>query len=175
MTTTFTPAPSCSPPYHVQFGRSELSLVDVGDKSYSETSVFIAMAGPCTTTEASLDGCVPSGSAIESQHDAFYSTWNSIPRAGITINYYSPGTICPSGYYTVGVATKSAEGAVSSSGSLFVAADNIRAELSDYFTEVDSNVVLENLIRGESAIGCCPRFAFLPPCTLPSKRNTVWG
>lgn len=119
----------------------------------------------------SLDGCVPSGSVLDSQYDAFYSTWDTMPASHYTINYYSPGMICPSGYYTVGVATKSAEGAVSSSGSVFVPADPIRAEFTVALAELAPNVVLENLIPGESAIGCCPRFVLLLACS--SKRKNA--
>lgn len=151
VTTTFTPAPSCSGPYAIEIGLYDEAFAENGTDA---TSTFQFYGTPCANTLKSRASCIPSGSLVDSQLNAYISTHSGAPNTQFKLNYYSPGFICPFGYSTVGIATKSTAGAISSSGPAFVPSD---VEVSG--EDSMPNVLLQNLLEGESAVLCCPRFA----------------
>ena len=90
--------------------------------------------------------CNPSGSVIQS----IISAQNNNAAAADVIVYHSPGLVCPSGWATVGAAAKLNPMSTSTSGAF-----NPSVPLLDVF--------MSALDPGETAILCCPRFAFLLP------------
>lgn len=156
MTTTFTPAPTCSGPFNLGFGRYYEEPMPAN--TTSTTEILAIYGSPCGDTVVSLDGCIPSGSVLESEYSAWAKTHSGIPRRQYTLPYYSPGMVCPLDYSTVGIATKSTGGAVSSSGPAFVPPSDWQVEYG--LNAITPNVLLQNLYEGESAILCCPRFVF---------------
>lgn len=157
VTTTFTPAPSCSGPYNVEIGRYEEVPID---DTTSVSSSLAWIGSPCENTGARFANCIPSGSVVDSQFSAFWTRPSPVPTRRFAIDYYSPGFICPSGYSTVGVATKSTGGSVSSSGPAFVPRSADPWVIENVLEDVTPNVLLQSLDEGESAVLCCPRFAF---------------
>lgn len=155
MTTAFTPASTCSGPFNVGFGRYYEEPLD--GNTTSTTKILDIYGSPCVNSIASFDGCIPSGSVIASEYSAYAKTHSGIPRRQYTLPYYSPGLVCPLDYSTVGIATKSTGGAVSSSGPAFVPPSDWQVEYG--LNEITPNVLLQNLYEGEHVILCCPRFA----------------
>ncbi|KAJ4393322.1 hypothetical protein N0V93_002530 [Gnomoniopsis smithogilvyi] len=154
VTTTFTPAPSCSGPYNVEIGMYREAFA--GENITSLVSSFELYGPPCTDAVAPLANCIPSGSLVDSQRNAFTSTHSGAPNTHYRIDYYSPGLICPSGYSTVGHATKSTSGAVSSSGPAFVPENEDFWLANNPLEDLAPNILLQNLFEGESAVLCCP-------------------
>lgn len=114
--------------------------------------------------------CVPSGGALDSQNvkDGF--------RANSRFDYFSPGLHCPHGWATVGVATRNAEGVITSSGPAFTFASSTVTVDEDHTSSTfrsTSTAILESdmgsfaypgrhgllaaMDRGETAVMCCPR------------------
>lgn len=114
---------------------------------------------PCGVPYASESGCVPSGSLLDSRWNSLTSSLAGRPLTQGQLAYYSPASICPYGYETVGSATKSSGGNVSSSGAAFVLPSPL-PEAFEFFDLHDPrpNVLLEAMLEGEQAILCCPRY-----------------
>lgn len=156
LTTTYTAPSSCSTSYNqIAIGQN---LTD--DESHS--TFFFPTGNPCGPA-SSIGNCVPSGTAL----DQWYTSWeaNPDPRSAYRVDYYSPGLVCPSGYATVGSATKLDGGAVTSSGPGFVLSTALptNAVWLERLQEVAPNVLLQAMDEEETAILCCPRYEG-PPC-----------
>lgn len=129
VTTTFTPAPSCT-----ATDRLELGLV-VGDYTQVQYSVS------CSTT-GDWD-CVPPGTTTSA---ASYDESLWVGTAG----YYSPGLHCPSGWATVGMAARH-DSSLSTSGFLTTSTKKI-----PYFEEPAS--LLASILEPSQTMAlCCPR------------------
>lgn len=162
LTTTFTPAPSCSTQY---LGLEINQIYDLGGEvsgNFSTTSTTDLYYGTlCGVPYASVSGCLPSGGRLDSYYNSVTSSLSGRPFLQGEVAYYSPGFICPHGYETVATATKSSGGNVSSSGAAFVLPSTSpeNGVLIDLF-DPPPNVLLEAMLEGEQAILCCPRYAF---------------
>ncbi|KAK0727712.1 hypothetical protein B0T26DRAFT_748021 [Lasiosphaeria miniovina] len=105
--------------------------------------------------------CYPSGSQLDAAASAAYNTFGVHPKAA----YFSPGLVCPSGWKTVGVAARAADGSISASG-IFVAPTLTTAPSSDQaatdstlgtlFYNPVVNAFTAALDLGETAAACCP-------------------
>jgi hypothetical protein len=152
LTTTFTAPPACfTEARNVQLG----SYVEYENSSMSLT----ILAGTCGTasTKASTEYCFPS----EAKTDWVYATFDTRNPAGVTtIDYFSPGIICPSGYATVGLTTKASGGSVTSSGAAFVPTSSVFTSGSPlaFFRNPRPNILLQALSEEETAVLCCPRY-----------------
>lgn len=129
------------------------------------SSQFVGLGGICGTTPATYGDCLPSGKKIDSIFSTTSDLTAFVPTS--TAVYFSPGLACPSGYDTVGLATKSAGGNISSSGPGFTYPYPLpTATARDLMDEEDlililqntpSNALLNAMAEGETAIICCPR------------------
>ncbi|KAF3765657.1 hypothetical protein M406DRAFT_329546 [Cryphonectria parasitica EP155] len=144
LTTTFTPAPSCT-------SHSEIWIVS--DYTYSDSAMWDYVGHICGTAFASAAGCVPSGSAVDSD----YAAYTAAPSAS-SAEYYSPGLVCPSGWSTIGLATKVDNGSVETTGPAFVSSFPTSGPLVDldYLENPLGNAMVEAMDAGETAVLCCP-------------------
>ncbi|KAJ0125263.1 hypothetical protein J7T55_006608 [Diaporthe amygdali] len=145
LTTTYTAPPSCSTDnVYIQIGET---FVDSGT---NDTRIFpVGMA--CNEPVPSFGSCLPSGAKLD---EAYSSVDTDQVSAGYTVAYYSPGLVCPSGWSTVGVATKTEGGSITSSGPGFV---NPSPEPDfTYVNNVGPNVLLAGMDEGDAAVLCCP-------------------
>lgn len=99
--------------------------------------------------------CYPSGSAIDSGLASL--DWEN-PAKGFTIDYFSPGIVCPTGWTTAGVATKSEGGSITSSGPAFVlpTTESIGSRFHIYVNPTP-NILIGAMDPEETAVLCCPR------------------
>lgn len=131
----------------------------------STTSEVPFLFGRLCDEYSSIGNCLPSGSAMDSMYNSWAS--RSDPRSQHRIDYYSPGLVCPSDYTTAGLATKLEDGAITSSGPAFAyprstvtpTGGDVGYEL-DQYEVLRPYVVLGAMGPGETAILCCPRYAF---------------
>lgn len=109
----------------------------------------------CGQPYPTIGSCLPSGAKL----DEYYGSIDTdVVQTGTTLAYYSPGLACPSGWDTVGVATKTDGGSITSSGVGFArpsSYDDIE-DLS-YVQNVGPNVILAGMDDGDAAVLCCPR------------------
>ena len=139
LTTTFTAAPSCA---------TESKFLQIAP---SESPDGFAYSIGCDITKSTFGQCYPSGATVDS-HRARLTT----DVAYNEIGYYSPGVICPSGWNTVGVATKAKDGALSTSGA-FSPAHPLPSRVEGIFFDPPLNVLMGAIDPGETAVLCCPR------------------
>ncbi|PSR99235.1 hypothetical protein BD289DRAFT_47724 [Coniella lustricola] len=173
VTTVFTPAPSCSSIHYngVEIGE----YVSVENYLYSDSaalpanstsSLFRFIGNDCAFTSITIGDCLPSGSVLD-------SVWMSLQTSSReeqeiltpTLAYYSPALDCPKDWSTVGLATKLANGSVTSTGPAFgiVDAETIyqasstttQVRLSD-LENPPPNAILNAMGPGETAVLCCP-------------------
>lgn len=119
--------------------------------------------GNLCSSDASAADCRPSGSALDSLYSSYLA--DPGPLSG-EVAYYSPGLMCPSGYATVGLATKLADGSATSSGDAFPqAGDDDDDDDSASFDLLNPglNALVEAMGPGETAIVCCPRYVWSSP------------
>ena len=100
--------------------------------------------------------CNPNGSVIRSIDS---SANGANPTAGEIIVYHSPGLICPYGWTTAGSGTKVNPTSISVSGA-FNVSNELPADQGLDFFEPELGVLLDALDPSETAVLCCPRFAF---------------
>lgn len=165
VTTTFTPAPSCTASDRVLLGY----LNPTGN------NLYLAYATEPTSTP-DFKGCTPTPSptttdSVESsvhitsdeQMSAFMA--HRIDWRGFGA-YYSPGLHCPSGWETMGTAARDASSSLSSSG-VFVptkASTSTQSYSTDdmyyyMFNYEDPASVLKDLLEPkETMVACCPRY-----------------
>ncbi|KAK6077034.1 hypothetical protein SCUP515_05217 [Seiridium cupressi] len=152
LTTTYTAPASCfTEPTNIELGRSIK-----GSDNSSTLAIFGGTCAAPSSTGVSIGDCLPSGSEYDKAYAAL-DTNN--PAAGFTIDYYSPGLFCPSGYETVGVASKTGGGSITSSGSAFVLPSAVTIRASGAYNlgrNPAPNVLLQGLNDGETAVICCP-------------------
>ncbi|KAF3388430.1 hypothetical protein F1880_003237 [Penicillium rolfsii] len=147
LTTTFTPAPSCT-------GSEAISLGYISDDQVS----IIAHA-QCTKNLALGDSCFP---AVTTTQTTFSAPPSSAHWEGIG-GYYSPGLYCPQGWETIGIAGRNAANSLSSSGVLSttpvvtVSSSGISTKASPMPTDVYPAVVLKGILEPEQTMAlCCP-------------------
>lgn len=111
--------------------------------------------------------CNPNGNVIRS---IISSADSSNPQVGYIIVYHSPGLICPSGWSTAGSAARANPTSVNVAGAFNASIEvpSLPSGAPLEFFEPELDVFLAALDPGETAIACCPRFAFLFP-TLAQK------
>ena len=137
LTTTFTPPTSCA---------TVTSNVAIGESSLIPNLVTGVECSPMYDWS-----CVPTGT-ITSLPKA-YTALELNPKAVYERGYLSPGLYCPSGWATVGVASRDGHKPVNSSG---VVAEPTSVGLEDY--NLPDNVFMQMLEPSETAVWCCPRF-----------------
>ncbi|OOQ88766.1 hypothetical protein PEBR_11350 [Penicillium brasilianum] len=137
LTTTFTPAPSCS-------GTSHIGLGTIKDDIFAyeyynvqcETTAWPDCAPPSTVTP----------SPTTSLADGYDDTWTA--SVG---NYYSPGLYCPSGWETVGLAGRDGDEAYTTSGAMSYGTSHWTPDF-DYMP----TLLAKNLKPSETVALCCP-------------------
>jgi hypothetical protein len=146
LTTTFTAPASCATAYQIR-----IAPVD-------DPANFLGLAADCNYLAP--DDCHPYGSVLNS---IVSSARVANPISANILEYQSPGLVCPSGWATVGAATKLSPTSTSISGALNVSGE-VPNNVSEFFPPY-LDVFLDALDPSETAIACCPR---LSP-TLASK------
>lgn len=147
LTTTYTAPSSCS----TLLGDIEIAI---STTDFDTNSTVIGLWGePCGETIATVGSCLPSGAKM----DSIMSTLDTNnPQAGYTVEYFSPGLVCPSGWETAGVATKVDGGSITSSGPGFVDPYPTSSFDVNFLENFSPNVLLAGMAEGETAILCCP-------------------
>lgn len=147
LTTTYTPAPSCT-----ASDRLGLGYINHG-------YVYIGYGVQCTS-DVKFEDCLPTATATAT---SFPEPPTDDGWAGIG-GYYSPGLYCPSGWETVGVAARDASSSLSSSGILSTtpAVTMSSSDPMSYYyataTWDDPATLLKNHLEPEQTMAvCCPR------------------
>jgi hypothetical protein len=131
ITTTFTPAPSCT-------ATDRLSLAVIyGDMTRVEFQVG------CPTQTSDWD-CMPPGTTTS-------ATWYDEEKWVGTAGYYSPGLYCPSGWETIGMAARG-EKSLSTSG--FLTTSDMKAP----YYEEPATLLASLLEPSQTMALCCPRY-----------------
>lgn len=148
MTTTYTAPSSCSTDFaYVQIGQNLI------DSNLNMSSVLVQGA-PCDQPFPTIGSCLPSGAKLDEDYSSIDT--NTV-QTETTLGYYSPGMICPSGWETVGVATKTEGGSITSSGPGFTRPTQFDDVEVSYVYNVGPNVLLAGMDEGDAAVLCCPR------------------
>lgn len=156
MTTTYTAPPSCSTDFsYVQIGQTWT------DSDTNATSV-VPVGISCDQPYPTVGSCLPSGAKLDEDYS---SIGTDVVQTGYTLGYYSPGLACPSGWDTVGVATKTGGGSITSSGVGFASPSPLDEVDLSYVQNVGPNVILAGMDDGDAAVLCCPR------CVSVLRRN----
>jgi hypothetical protein len=148
LTTTYTAPSACSTDYeYIYIGKNYF------DPDLNTSSVYLQGA-PCNQTVPAVGSCLPSGAKLD---EAYSTVDTDMVQTATTLGYYSPGIICPSGWETVGVATKTQGGAITSSGPGFAPPTPVQDLDLSYISNVGPNVLLAAMEEGDAAVLCCPR------------------
>lgn len=141
LTTTFTAPSSCS-------------TIDSGFTAVAYKQDVTAILYD-TSCEVEYDGwdCYPEGSAPSPT----VTTVNLADTFKYT--YFSPGIYCPSGWKTVGVASRDGDKPVTSSGA-FANDTVIPTHIAGVFPNA-ANVLMQALDPSETAVLCCPRYVYI--------------
>ncbi|KAJ5975023.1 hypothetical protein N7481_008730 [Penicillium waksmanii] len=160
ITTTFTPAPSCTASGRMMLGY----LVD--DGNYLNLKY-----GAEPTLRIKFDGCTPSPSPTttatpettihhlsEAQKSAFAAQYVDWVNRDF---YYSPGLHCPSDWETIGLVARDASSSLSSSGIYFATTTTTTDTKDDYYYyrndyEYPASVLKGILEPKETMVACCP-------------------
>lgn len=134
ITTTFTPAPSCT-------ATDRLTLAFIMD-DMTQPQFQVG----CPTSTSDWD-CVPPGTTTSA---VWYDEKKWVALAG----YYSPGLYCPSSWETIGMAARG-EASLTTSGFLTTSEDKI-----PYYEEPVT--LLASLLEPSQTLAlCCPRYVFI--------------
>lgn len=166
ITSTFTPAPSCTGPDRVGIGY----VNPTGDILNVE---FLTQA----TTKFDFDSCTPTTTPPPTESESVMTTIHHPNKQQISEfmahqvswrawgHYYSPGLYCPSGWETIGVVARDGGSSLSSSG-IYVpttASTSTRSYSTDdfyyyMFNYEDKASVLKGILGPkETMAACCPR------------------
>lgn len=147
LTTTYTPAPSCTSTDRLFIGyvNHDRVIPEYRVQCTSDVNLYACLPTPTTTITKLPDPPTSHG-------------W-----AGIG-DYYSPGLYCPSGWETVGVAGRDASSSLSSSGILSTR-PAITFSSSDPYslyyataTWTDAATIMKNELAPQQTMAvCCPR------------------
>jgi hypothetical protein len=131
ITTTFTPAPSCT-------ATDRISLAVIyDDMTRAEFQVG------CPTSTSDWD-CMPPGTTTS-------ATWYDEEKWVGTAGYYSPGLYCPSGWETIGMAARG-EKSLSTSGFLTT------SDMKVPYYEEPATLLASLLEPSQTMALCCPRY-----------------
>lgn len=147
LTTTFTPAPSCT-----ASDRLSLGYINHG-------YVYLEYGVQCTS-DVHYHDCLPTATTTVT---TMPTPPNEKPWVGIG-GYYSPGLYCPSGWETVGVAACDASSTLTSSGILSTtpAVTFSSSDPMSYYYETatwdDPATLLKSVLEPSQTMAvCCPR------------------
>jgi len=163
ITTTFTPAPTCTVSEYVGLGY----LVSSGDYlmlNYNTEAKLAPSYSGCTPTTTPSVTASPISTGYftsEEQISAFEAERISWRAYGA---YYSPAMYCPSGWSTIGMAGRDASGTLTSSG-IYVptkSTSTVSYPTSDFyyymFNYEDKASVLKDILKPKETMAmCCPR------------------
>ncbi|TDZ68130.1 hypothetical protein CTRI78_v002445 [Colletotrichum trifolii] len=145
LTTVFTAPPACATP------TAPVRLGYKADDSGDEAWGSFMWSNNCD--DIPLGDCHASGSLLDAQYSDY------LTKGGITgmgnLGYFSPASQCPDGHTTAGVASKGADGKVSSSGMFVPPVVTRRPEDAFLIMNPVANVFMEALEEGEKAVVCC--------------------
>lgn len=151
LTTTYTPAPSCTSTDRLFLGYVNHGRVvsGYGVQCTSHVNYFACAPTPTTTITELPD---------PPTHDGWAGSW-----AGIG-GYYSPGLYCPSGWETIGIAARDASSSLSSSGILSTP-PAIAISSSDPYSfyyatatwDYAATIMKRELAPQQTMAVCCPR------------------
>jgi hypothetical protein len=139
LTTTFTPAPSCTGTAHTELGTISDGFAHGMYSVQCETTEWPECSPPATTTPPPA----PTGDV----------TLDDDPWTSSVGNYYSPGLICPSGWETVGQAARDGDKPYTTSGAMSFGASTWVPSFPYMPT-----LLAKNLKPSETVALCCPRY-----------------
>lgn len=138
LTTTFTPPPSCATATpHVVLGIASAPSIIQWDATCSQGAIWKG------------DTCYPQGTGIP-------QIAADNPLGALQVLYFSPGLHCPSGWTSAGIAARSADGPVSSSGAfspVYSLPTSGPRPIFPFWPEA----MIQILEPNETAVACCPR------------------
>ncbi|KAJ5094255.1 hypothetical protein N7456_010116 [Penicillium angulare] len=138
LTTTYTPPASCT---------TATNNVVLGITSYPGIEF---MGVSCDTPD--YGDCIPTGSSKSKSQASGYLDPRSLYQAG----YFSPGIYCPSGWNTVGIASRDGNASVTSGG-VFSPSTSVPTHVTrGERINNPANVLMQILDPSETAILCCP-------------------
>lgn len=112
----------------------------------------------CLTSRRSSSDCWPSGSALD---EDWTSNSRGMDHGAFPIHYYSPASICPSGWATVGSVVRDGDDQVTSTWEFEPVATSWYKQAfgpqGGGFYAGPHHVWAQALDRGETGIACCPR------------------
>ncbi|RDW61832.1 uncharacterized protein DSM5745_10504 [Aspergillus mulundensis] len=120
LTTTFTPAPTCS-------SSNQMLLGYVTTSANVEFVAGAELLVQCTSPHAWGAECTPSGTPLPTtappddfdlSYEEYMESQDSQTLYGAPSTYFSPGLYCPKGWETIGVAARDARSVLTSSGFL---------------------------------------------------------
>lgn len=136
LTTTFTAPSSCS------------TIAGFTAVAYKRAVTDFLYDTSCVVNYDDWD-CYPEGSAPSPTVTIVN------PAEAFQYSYFSPGIYCPSGWKTVGVASRDGDQAVTSAGA-FANDTVIPTYIAGVFPN-PANVLMQALDPSETAVLCCPR------------------
>lgn len=162
LTTTYTPAPSCT----------ASNRVGLGYVNPTGGNVYIAYAIQCTSDFNYFTGCTPTTTSAVSTPTFTATSYEDYEEYEDSLiewkgfgAYYSPGLHCPSGWTTIGMAARDSGSSITSSGIMVptasaTATTKYSADDMYYymFNYEDPASVLKGILEPKQTMAlCCPR------------------
>lgn len=140
LTTTFTPAPTCSGTSHINLGTIDDGFPYIVHSVQCETTTWPDCEPPSTITP------MPTAAPSDADDDPWTSSVG---------HYYSPGLYCPSGWETVGLAGRDGDKSYTTSGVMSYGT-------SHWFPDFDylPTLLAKSLRPSETVAMCCPRYVW---------------
>lgn len=145
LTTVFTPPPACAT------ANPELRIALSGVVLGEDTHHAVYWRKSCDPV--SYGECYPSGAKVD---EAIASAESEGFSEVATLRYFSPGSGCPDSWTTAGLASKAANGSVSSSGAFVAPVMSVYGNGYLIGYNPPLNVMMEILEPEEEAVMCCP-------------------
>lgn len=167
ITTTFTPAPSCTDYVGLGYMNSASDFLILDFRTKAEINTNYDGCTPTTTPSVTATPTSTGYFTSEEQLSAFEAQEVSWRAYGA---YYSPAMHCPSGWSTIGMAGRDASGTLTSSG-IYVptkASTSTQSYPTDdfyyyMFNYEDKASVLKDILKPKETMAmCCPRYDHFP-------------
>lgn len=158
LTTTFTAPTSCA---------TVTSNVAIGESSLLPNLIYNVDCAPMYDWS-----CAPTGTITSLPKP--YTALELNPKAGYLAHYFSPGLYCPSGWATVGIASRDGDKPVDSSGILSPTVP-VPTSVNWPLPNLPENAFLQLLEPSETAVWCCPRFVSFNHPFRKTQRMVISG
>lgn len=164
ITTTFTPAPSCTASDRIGLGyvnpTGNILILEYAAQATSDVNVSGCIPTSSPTTSATVETTIHlTSDEQKSAYNAQMIDWEGYGA------YYSPGLYCPLGWETIGMAARDASSSLTSSGILVpttattttqtYATDDMYYYMFNY--EDPASVLKDILEPKQTMVVCCPR------------------